>query len=97
MITTTYINVMRPALLSFFFLLNLKNFSAFAQQKNNSGTLNGRVTDQSTGETLIGVSITASIARIVLQLIIMDISALLFLLIRLLSESPTLVTGQLIH
>ncbi|MBB6498670.1 TonB-dependent receptor [Pedobacter cryoconitis] len=50
---------MRPALLSFFFLLNLKNFSAFAQQKNNSGTLNGRITDQSTGETLIGVSITA--------------------------------------
>lgn len=65
MITPTFKNLRPPSLVLFFLLINIKYSLIIAQtssktisvQKSNFKTLNGRVTDQITGETLIGVSI----------------------------------------
>ncbi|MGY0036277.1 TonB-dependent receptor [Pedobacter sp. NJ-S-72] len=64
MSTHSFKNLLQLTLL-FFLLTSFKNNLALAQthlkpipaQKNNPKTLNGRITDQATGETLIGVSI----------------------------------------
>lgn len=66
MSTPNFRNFTRLTLLSSFLFISLKNNSTQAQtslksaplQKGGSKTLNGRITDQATGETLIGVSIT---------------------------------------
>ncbi|QNK64148.1 TonB-dependent receptor [Pedobacter sp. PAMC26386] len=68
---TIFRNLLRPTLLSSFLLTNLPTTSILAQinlktipaQKNNPRTISGRITDQTTGETLIGVSIIASATK----------------------------------